>query len=162
MASFRDLDAFLTRRRGHARLAERHPVVAIDDDTSIRESLRLHLGDRYQLTLCASAREGVNAVDEETCAVILDVKMPGEDGFWACTEIRKKVLDVPVIFYSAYQNLKNPYAIINEHRPFGYVDKGDDIQKLVQMVDTAVKLQAMIVANRKLIQNLEKANSRAR
>jgi DNA-binding NtrC family response regulator len=162
MPSFRDLDAVLTRRRGSRGSSDRHPVVIIDDEAAIRESLQLHLGDRYQLALCASAREGVNAVDGESCAVILDVKMPGEDGFRACAEIRKKAPDVPVIFYSAYQNLKDPFAIINEYRPFGYVAKGDDIRKLVQMVDTAVKLQAMIVANRKLIQDLQKAKSRAR
>jgi DNA-binding NtrC family response regulator len=136
--------------------------VVIDDDVAILRSLELHFGDQYRLVLCTSAREGVDAVDAETCAIILDVKMPGEDGFWACGEIRKKVPDVPVIFYSAYQDLKDPYVIINEYRPFGYVAKGDDIGALTPLVAVAVKLQAMIVANRKLIRDLEKTKGRVR
>jgi DNA-binding NtrC family response regulator len=155
--SFSDLDALLGASKGSHDTPARHPVVIIDDDPGIRKSLELLLIDRYQLTLCATAEAGVAAVNEDTCAVILDVKMGMRDGFWACNEIRKKVSDMPVIFFSAYQNLKDPYAIINEHRPFGYIAKGDDIRKLVEMLDVAVMLQAMIVTNRKLIKSIDEA-----
>jgi DNA-binding NarL/FixJ family response regulator len=156
MPSFGDIEDLLFPRRRSSGSSERHPVVIIDDDPSVREGLELHLSDRFELTLCASAREGVDAVNAETCAVVLDVSMPGEDGFWACTEIRRKVLEIPVIFYSAYQDLKDPYAIINNHSPFGYVVKGDDIQKLIDKLELAVKLQSMIVSNRKLVESLAK------
>jgi DNA-binding NtrC family response regulator len=157
MPSFRDLQTFLTRRRSpEAAPLERSPVVLIDDDVCVRDSLTFLLEVRYDVASYASAREGVDAVDENTCAVILDVKMPGEDGFMACNEIRKKVPDVPIIFYSAYQNLKDPYVIINEHRPFGYVVKGDSMEKLLDLIETAVRLQAMTVGNRKLIRSLKK------
>ena len=109
----------------------RHVVVIVDDDESIREGLQILLTDSYDLILCGSAQEGVSSVNDDVCAVVLDVKMPGQDGFWACTEIHKKVPDIPVIFYSAYQGVKDPYRIINDHYPFGYMAKGGDIGELI-------------------------------
>jgi DNA-binding NtrC family response regulator len=154
MPSFRDFDSLLSSER-LSTPSNRHCILVIDDDGAIRDSLAFLLGDRYQIITCASAKEGVAAVHEDICAIILDVKMPGQDGFWACTEIRKKAPDTPVIFYSAYQNLKDPYAIINDHHPFGYVAKGDDVRKLVAMLDAAVELQAAVMANRKLMETME-------
>jgi DNA-binding NtrC family response regulator len=161
MPSFHDLDAMLARFRTAGAEPERHSVVVIDDDVSVRESMAILLGERYKLFLCASAREGVSTVDEDTCAVLLDVKMPEEDGFWACAEIRKSVPGVPIIFYSAYQDLKDPFTVINEYRPFGYVSKGD-LKKLLDQLALAVELRASIVSNRRLIKSLEKAESESR
>ena len=126
------------------------------------ESLEFVLHDRYALTLCSSAEQGVAAIDDEVCAVILDVKMSVRDGFWACNEMRKKVPDLPVIFYSGYQNVKDPFQVINEHRPFGYVVKGDDVSTLLEMLEVAVMLQATIVANRRLIRSLDIGSGRVR
>ncbi len=162
MASFSDLDFLLHRDQDASAPSDRHTIVVIDDEDTIRESLAFLLGDVYQIISCASATEGVAAINEDVCAVVCDVKMPGHDGFWACTELRKKVPDVPVIFYSAYQNLKDPYAVINEHRPFGYVAKGEDVQKLLDMLEAAVELQASIVANRKLLRRLKEMQGTAR
>lgn len=154
--SFDNLRTLLNNPQRAAAPAGRYPVVLIDDDDAIRDSLTDLLQDDYQIIACASAREGVAAVDESVAAVIVDVRMPGEDGFWACSEIRKKTPDMPVIFYSAYQDVKDPYAIINEHRPFGYVTKGQDIEKLLETLRLAVKLQGMIISNRRLIARLQK------
>lgn len=155
MTSFNDLGSLIDKYRSAPPPSTGHPVVVIDDDASIRENLALLLGDRYQITLCASAQEGIAAVHENICAVILDIKMPGTDGFGTCAEIRKRAPDVPVIFYSAYHDIKDPYAIINEFHPYGYVDKGDDIQKLIDILRVAVHLQSIVIFNRKLIQSLQ-------
>ena len=141
---------------------ERPAVVIVDDDPGMLESLEFVLQDNYTVTLCSSAEQGVAAIHDEVCAAILDVKMSVRDGFWACNEMRRKVPDLPVIFYSGYQNLKDPFEIINEHRPFGYVVKGDDFSKLVEMLEVAVMLQATIVANRRLIRSLDIGGGRVR
>ncbi|WP_437809328.1 response regulator [Sorangium sp. So ce1078] len=127
-------------------------VVVVDDDAVIRKSLFGLLGAQYQVTACASAKEGIHAVDDETCAVILDVKMGRHDGFWACDQIRMKCSDVPVIFYSAYQDAKDPYDIINDHRPFGYVTKSGDIKRLLDAVEAAVGLHLRILEGKRTIE----------
>lgn len=159
---FQDLDDLLSDAQESPATGQRHPIVVIDDDATIRDGLEFLLRSRYEVTLCASAREGVSAVSQDTCAVILDVKMSKQDGFWAATEIRKRFPDIPIIFYSAYQNLRDPFGIINEHRPFGYVSKGENVNKLVEVVDAAVRLQSLVISNRKLIESLKKNRRRAR
>lgn len=126
-------------------------VLVVDDDALLREGLAELLKARYEVILAASAEEGVSAVHDGVHAVILDVKMPGYNGFWACNEIRKKYPEMPVIFYSAYQYLKDPYAIINEHRPLGYITKGEKLDKLLSAVETAVQLSKIIHFSKELI-----------
>jgi DNA-binding NtrC family response regulator len=133
---------------------ERPRLVVVDDDPDMRRSLEALLRDTYQIVLASGAAEGVAAVDDETCAVVLDIKMKGYDGFWACTEIRKKYPDVPVIFYSAWQDVKNPYDVINEHHPFGYLTKDGDTARLLDMLEAAVRMHRMTLYNKKLVEGL--------
>ncbi len=135
-------------------------IVVVDDDPGIRRSLGLLLAERYRVRLCASAQEGVRAVDDAVCAVILDIKMKGHDGFWACNEIRKAQPDVPVIFYSAYQDMKDPYAVINEHRPFGYITKDSSVRRLVDTLETAVRLRKLTLDTRRELAALKQAMTR--
>jgi DNA-binding NtrC family response regulator len=132
------------------------PIVIIDDDKAVQDSLISLTRGLYDVIACDSAEVGINAVNEETCAVILDLKLPGHNGLWACAQIRKKVPDVPIVFYSTYETLKEPYAVINEHRPFGYVYKGDNVQKLLDLLSVAVSLQSIYNYNQKLIRLLRK------
>ncbi len=134
----------------------RAPIVVVEDDATVRRALELLLGERYQVTLCGSGQEGVAAVGPDTCAVVLDVRMKGYDGFWAYDEIRKRHPDVPVIFYSAFQDAKDPYRIINEHHPFGHVTKDGDSRELLEMLEVAVRLHRMTLDNKRLVEGLRR------
>lgn len=155
--AFDDFDALLQKdvARETPVTAELPRVVIIDDDPGIRRSLALLLSGTYQVRLYASALEGVPAVDDEVCAVILDIKMKGHDGFWACNEIRKTQPEVPVIFYSAYQDVKDPYEVINQHRPFGYLSKDSGVRRLLDTLETAVRLRTLAIENRKQLAALK-------
>ncbi|HYO68262.1 MAG TPA: response regulator [Archangium sp.] len=159
--AFDDFDALLQEdgARETPTTSEKPRVVIIDDDPGIRRSLALLLSDSYQVRLYASALEGVTEVDDEVCAVILDIKMKGHDGFWACNEIRKTQPDMPVIFYSAYQDVKDPYEVINEHRPFGYLSKDSGVRRLLDTLETAVRLRKLAMENRKQLEALKSQRS---
>jgi DNA-binding NtrC family response regulator len=131
-------------------------VVVIDDDEMIRRSLRTVLMTRYDVRLYSAAQDGVTGVGDDVCAVILDVKMAGFDGFWACMQIRRKCPEVPVIFYSAYQDAKNPYDIINECHPVGYVVKDGSSGKLMSLLDQAVQMSLKRLENRRLVESVRK------
>ncbi|HLL02347.1 MAG TPA: response regulator transcription factor [Myxococcaceae bacterium] len=154
--SFNELDELLAADVPSGPSTEPLPLIlVVDDDATMRKSLQTVLSSRYRVIVSASAREGVDAVTEEVCAAILDVKMKGYDGFWACNEIRKTHPDLPIIFYSAYQDLKDPYAIINEHRPFGYFTKDGSTSRLLESVDIAVRLYKITLDNKRLVTRLE-------
>lgn len=148
-------DSWRKRRASLRDEAPRPVVLVIDDDASARESLQFVLKDKYDVVLGASAKEGLDAFHDGVRAVILDVKMEGHDGFWACDELHKKEPEIPVIFYTAYQSIKDPSRVISEHRPFDYVIKDGDIGRLLTAVDTAVRVYTMMRDNNKLIERLQ-------
>lgn len=126
-------------------------VLIIDDDPAVRRALQVLLAPKYRVRLCSSAAEGVAAVaDSEVTVVVLDVKMRGHDGFWACDEIRKKAPLIPIIFFSAFQDAKNPYDIINDHRPFAYIMKDGEPSRLLSAIGNAVSHYLMVQVNRRL------------
>lgn len=129
---------------------EKSSIVVVDDDASVLNALGTVLGQHYIVRLCDNAFSGLTAVDDEVCAVILDIKLKGNDGFWACDSIRSNYPNIPIIFYSAYQDIKDPFRVINEHRPFGYLVKDGDLRKLLSTVDQAVRLYRVILKNQKI------------
>lgn len=137
-----------SQRRG-AVITDRPTILLVDDDAAIRTSLSVMLAGRYEVLLARSATEGLRIVREDVCAVILDVKMQGENGFWACDRMREKYPLLPVIFYSAFQDVKDPYKIINEHRPFAYLTKGGDPKDLLDALELAVRLYSLVMQSRK-------------
>jgi DNA-binding NtrC family response regulator len=157
--SFRDLDVLLDADGAPSKKSwtPRPAILVVDDDPTIRKSLLALLRDRYDVILCGSAKEGVDSVHDEVCVAIIDVKMGRRDGFWVCNEIRRRYPDLPVVFYSAYQDVKDPYDIINEHRPFAYITKDGDMKRLLGAVYTAVSLYTKILEGKRLIE-LHRAN----
>ncbi|MBT6120038.1 response regulator [bacterium] len=113
-------------------------ILIIDDDVSVRESMRIILRDKYRVVLCSSGEQGIQDIQKEVDAVILDIKMPGQDGFQTCKQISKKFPQMPIIFFSAYQDLKDPFEIMNDYHPFGYIKKGVDNSEILDLLGRAV------------------------
>jgi DNA-binding NtrC family response regulator len=131
-------------------------LLIIDDDSEMLESLHSLFSKHYRVISSVSATEGVRLFTSDVCIVILDVKMHGNDGFWACDQIRKLQPDVPIIFYSAYQDAKNPFDIINMHRPFAYIMKDSDPTRLLNIVEVAVRLYHSTLRSRRIIEQLKR------
>ena len=119
-------------------IVERPGILVIDDDRSVGDALQLALGSQYEVMVASSGAEGVALLSPNIYAVVLDIKMRGKDGFWTYEAIRKRFEDVPIIFFSAFQNLKDPYEIMNQYRPFGYLRKGEDLDALTSLLDEAI------------------------
>jgi DNA-binding NtrC family response regulator len=141
---------------------DRPRVVVVDDDASIRNALVTVLGTEYDVRACKSAVEAVREIDEDTDCVILDVKMPANDGFWVAKQIRGRHQDVAIIFHSAYQDLKDPYEVINEFRPFGYVVKGETLATLLALVAKAVGISQRTKSHQRTLDRLRDAREQLR
>ncbi len=134
-------------------------IMIIDDDTLIRNSLGYALAQDYELLFCSNGEQGIEAVSEQISAVILDIRMQGRDGFETFLEIKKRFSHLPIIFYSAYQNLKDPYEVMNEYRPFGYISKSVGLKELSDIVASAVDYHRQILKNEILIRELQGLNA---
>jgi CheY-like chemotaxis protein len=83
-----------------------HHILVIDDEEEIREVVRACLEDLggWEVVTAASGNEGlIKAQTERLDAILLDVSMPGMDGF-RCFELlqeNSKTQTVPVILLTA-------------------------------------------------------------
>lgn len=114
-------------------------IVVIDDDVSVRQSLQIGLQPKFTVRVCANGNEGIQVVDEHARAVILDIKMAGMDGFQVYKALKAKYPDLPIIFYSAYQDILEGARLSLEYKPFAYFNKNDDAAELFKSIDEAVK-----------------------
>ena len=83
-------------------MSETTKILIVDDDPDIRNVLNLLLRSDYETAEAADGFAAVEYIQQnpETDLVILDVMMPGMNGYAACAEIRK-TSTVPVLFLTA-------------------------------------------------------------
>jgi DNA-binding response OmpR family regulator len=77
-------------------------ILIIEDDDRIRETTGLLLEEEgYEVEGAASAEEALELFDPDAYrAVLLDVMLPGIDGFECCRQLRRQS-DVPIIMLTA-------------------------------------------------------------
>src|SRR4030042_6392769 len=84
-------------------------VMVVDDDPDIRSIVKtVFEGDNYTVRTCPSgedALEQVKVFNPEL--IVLDVMMPGMDGYQVCSELKKdfETAPIPVILLTAKQDI---------------------------------------------------------
>lgn len=134
---------------------EKPVVMIIDDDQHLLDDLAFALKDNYLTTCCSTGAQGLQQIDETVFAVVLDIKMPDLDGFQVFKAIKERFLHLPVLFHSAYQDLKDPYEVMNQYRPFGYISKSADLSQLRDSIASAVAYYTQICRNQDLVKELQ-------
>lgn len=79
-------------------------ILIVDDEAPLRFLLSKQLTRAgFEVVAAADGEAALAAVDETVAAVVLDVVMPGMDGFEVCRRLKAdpRVADIPVIFLSA-------------------------------------------------------------
>ena len=98
----RDLEAFL-ERSGPAGSTAGPLVLVVDDDARLREYMRINLEvEGYTVREAASADEALDAIEGGAPdLVLLDVVMPGIDGWQMLQRIQKHHGSIPMIMFSS-------------------------------------------------------------
>ncbi len=80
-------------------------VLVVDDDPDYRLMLRMQLEIRHGVDVIGEAGDGGEALalldGSRPDAIVLDLMMPGMDGFETITHLRADHPEVPVVAYSA-------------------------------------------------------------
>ena len=80
-------------------------ILVVDDNAQNRALARETLEDEgYQVILAENGEAGIHAVEaERPDCVLLDIRMPGTDGFAVCARIRAlpEARETPVVFVTA-------------------------------------------------------------
>lgn len=121
-------------------------VLLVEDDANIREGISDYItgtmSDVFTLDTASDGIEGLNAVrNSQYDLLLLDIMLPGLDGFTLMREIRK-TSDIPVIFLTARVSLSD--------RLYGYELGCDDyICKPFLVEELCAKIKNLLKRTRK-------------
>jgi DNA-binding response OmpR family regulator len=78
-------------------------ILAVDDERIIRESLAARILDKgYRVRMASSGAQAIDFFREaRPDLVLLDVMMPGIDGYQTCAHLRELDRETPIVFLSA-------------------------------------------------------------
>jgi len=114
-------------------------LLLVEDDDAIADALRLHLEQAgYRLHREADGRLAMGAIDRQRWdLVLLDLMLPGADGWEVCRHLRARHPDVPVIMLSARS--------AEAHRVLGLELGADDyLAKPFSMLELVARVRALL------------------
>jgi DNA-binding NarL/FixJ family response regulator len=109
-----------------------------DDHEVVREGLRLSLSRAPHIRVVGEATDGASAVAlaerRRPSVVIMDIRMPGQDGLEATKEIRDKLPETNVLLFTAYDE-RSLLTRGLEAGAKGYLLKESPNQTLVRAIE---------------------------
>ncbi len=103
-------------------------ILLVDDEPTISTLTRIMLeNEGYKVTEVQDGAECLEILGKQSFdLILLDVRMPGEDGWEICKKIKadKKTLDIPVVMFTVRSSLedvkrsKEAGAIFQINKPF--------------------------------------------
>lgn len=121
--------------------AARPCIMAVDDDGTVREMLLLALGGRYNVICLPSGEDIADLVTSYMPnLLILDINLPGQDGFAVCRELRGLTLlrPVPILFLSVRKDDRSFLRGL-ESGGAAYLSKPFDVSALHERVEYLLK-----------------------
>lgn len=118
-------------------------ILVVDDNEQNRKVCQVALEDRFQLFFAASGEEGlVKARDLRPDVILLDILMPGMDGFEVCREFRRdeKTRNLKIIFLSARGEVIDKVTGL-EGGADDYVTKPFDVPELLARIAVQLRLK---------------------
>ncbi len=94
-------------------------ILVVDDEKEIADLVEIYLvSDGYKVYKASNALEGLEILEKETIhLVLLDIMMPGLNGYETCQKIRQ-LTNVPILFLSARTS--------DSDKLMGFSSGGDD------------------------------------
>ncbi len=132
-----------------------HKILIVDDELSVRDSLRMIFKKDYQLLTAGSAEEAWEKIQrEEVDLVLLDIIMPGKDGMELLKKIRDLYPLIPVIMLTATKTVKTAVEAM-KMGAYDYITKPFDIEELELVSEKALEARDLKIENRRLQEEVE-------
>lgn len=120
-------------------------IIIIEDDTTIAQFVRKGLVEAgYQVDVAGDAESAVpRMTDAPYDAAVVDVMLPGMDGFSLVETLRSRGVDTPILILSAKRSV--------DDRVLGFQKGGDDyLTKPFSFAELLARLQALIRRSAKM------------
>ena len=120
-------------------MAAKQKILIVDDDNNIAELISLYLvKECFETRICNDGESAINTFDTfEPNLVLLDLMLPGIDGYQVCREIRTKS-QVPIIMLSAKGEVFDKVLGL-EMGADDYMEKPFDSKELVARVKAVLR-----------------------
>ncbi|MBQ6589698.1 MAG: response regulator transcription factor [Butyrivibrio sp.] len=120
-------------------MAAKQKILIVDDDNNIAELVSLYLvKECFETRICNDGESAINTFDTfEPNLVLLDLMLPGIDGYQVCREIRTKS-QVPIIMLSAKGEVFDKVLGL-EMGADDYMEKPFDSKELVARVKAVLR-----------------------
>jgi two-component system alkaline phosphatase synthesis response regulator PhoP len=86
-------------------VGEKYHILVIDDDESLCDLMKAAVNGTYEVATACSARDGFDRIRRERPhLILLDVKLPDQDGFQVCQALRDhpQYRTIPIIMMTGY------------------------------------------------------------
>ena len=115
-------------------------VLVVDDEPMIRDFVaKVLTRNGFACRTASDAGEAVtSAMDRAPSLVVTDIRMPGKDGSWLLSELRKRWPQMPVIMLTAVSEAKQAVECLKAGAQ-DYLLKPIDIQELLTSVQRGVE-----------------------
>ena len=121
---------------------DRPVVLVVDDDPQILVTLTEVLENRYRVDVYSGGRDLLSRWSGQGDAVVLDIKMPHEDGISVFQEIRRKNPRIPILFYTAYPGDEAVMERARALDPATFLGKGCSLEELEAALWQAIQRDA--------------------
>lgn len=120
------------------RVTQLFPVLVVEDDANTREAMRSLLElHGYAVVTAADGSEALRRLRDglKPCLILLDLMMPGMDGFAFVNEKRQdpRLAAMPVVVYSGHTDAGSNAARLGAD---GYLQKPVEVERLLTLVAT--------------------------
>ena len=118
-------------------------ILVVDDDESMIRLLQAVFRDDYEVLGACSVKEGLRTLrDHIIDLVLMDIRMPGDDGIVGLKEIRKKDPCLPVIMMSGSSEPETVKATLSLGAD-GFLAKPYRLTELTKLVQNCLRLREL-------------------
>lgn len=126
-------------------------ITIIDDNKDLLEVLSSSLSDTFSLNTFSEPEKGLEFIrNNHTDAILLDLHIPGKDGFQIYEEVKRAKSNLPVLFLTGDSDLDNRVKGL-EIGADDFLIKPVATEELVARIKNRVSLSKRNVQNNKLI-----------
>jgi two-component system nitrogen regulation response regulator NtrX len=136
-------------------------VLVVDDVPAMAEQYAYDLKrvGKYNAIVAAGGEEALDLLAREPVdCVVLDLEMPGIDGFEVLRRLQQRGIDTPVIVYTGTGSYERCVQAVRLGA-YGFVDKAEPIERVVQEIENAVSRGRLVKELRSLQSRLDDETS---
>jgi DNA-binding NtrC family response regulator len=136
-------------------------VLVVDDVPAMGEQYAYDLArlGGYEVRVAQDGRQALERLGGEAVdCVILDLEMPGMDGFEVLRALERRGSEVPVIVYTGTGNYDRCIQAIRLGA-YGFIDKAEPVERIVREIELALERRRLRAEVRSLRRRLDGESS---